>query len=171
MRYCIVAVCGILVLAVLGCSNTAPSAAAASEQEQVKAAFVTLQKALKDRNVDQVWDLLDKVSQADAEKQAKAWKDHLGKAEADKVKKDLGITLDELAKLNGKSYLRTEAFFEKEIEELVQTKEIQEVKIDPSRKDEATVYYLDPKGERDHVKFFRQGGKWLARLKMEGPPS
>jgi hypothetical protein len=171
MRYSTLLLPGLIGI-ILGCGGpTAPAPQpASSDKEQIETAFTTLQSALKDRKAEQIWDLVDKQSQTDAEREAKAWKDHLAKADADKVKKDLGISPEELAKLDGKGFLKTEAFYEKETKELAKVKKIDEVKLEG--KDRATVFYPDEDkpGERDHVKFFREGGKWKARLKMEPPP-
>jgi hypothetical protein len=170
MRYSTLPLLGLIGL-VLGCGTaTQPaSQAGAAPEEQVKAAFVTLQQALKDQKTDDIWELLDKNTQADAGRAADAWKQKLAKADADDVKKQMGIDAEELNKLTGKGFLKTKAFSEdNEIKELANAKD-PEVKMDG--KDRATVSYPDAKkpGEKDHVKFIKQDGKWKALLPMNPP--
>jgi hypothetical protein len=170
MRYSTLPLLGLIGL-VLGCGTaTQPAAqAGASPEEQVKAAFVTLQQALKDQKTDDIWELLDKNTQADAGRAADAWKQKLAKADAEDVKKQMGIDAEELSKLTGKGFLKTKAFAEdEEINELTRAKDI-DVKMDS--KDRATVSYPDEKkkDEKDHVKFIKQDGKWKALLGMKQP--
>src|SRR5262249_47172083 len=102
-----------------------------------------------------------------ADRAAEAWKKAYAGADTDKVKKAVGVTPDELAKLTGQSFLKTEAFFEKEIDELAKTKGIEQVKIEGER---AVVSYKDPGGQTDKLTFNRQVGQWKAHLQMEMPP-
>jgi hypothetical protein len=150
-----------------GCTGSTSSTPSPSQDEaKVRAAFEDVQKALKAKDADKLWGLLDSTSQKDADRAAKAWQDKLAKAEPDQIKKDLGISADELPKLTGKSFLKTEAFFEKEIDELAQSTKIDNIKIEG---DKATVFYKDPKGETDKVTFTRQDGQWRVHLDMEMP--
>src|SRR5262245_55314284 len=89
---------------ITGCT----SAPAGDPQAQAKAAFESLQQALKAKDADKVWNLLDAESQADAGRAAKAWQEAYAKVEPDKTKKDLGISPEDLSKLDGKSFLKTE---------------------------------------------------------------
>jgi hypothetical protein len=172
MRYIIQPLIRILarlaLVVLVGCDTSKRPADTAIDQEPVRIAFTTLQKALKAHDAEQIWGLLDKSSQEDAEAAAKLWKMHLAAADAAEVKKKLGISPEELAKLDGKGFLKTEAFYEKEIEEIHQAQKIEDIKID---RDTAMVRYPDPgkQGDFDKVNFVRQDGQWKARLAMEKP--
>jgi hypothetical protein len=166
MRYSILPLPAMILVA-LGCAGstaTNPAPAAASPDEQVKAAFATLQQALKERDADKIWDLLDKYSQQDADTFAAEWKKKLTGADPEEIKKKMGIGPDELAKLTGKTFLKTDAFYGKEIRDIASVKEVLDVK-------EGTVFYADEasKDQREHVKFVKQDGKWKAKLPMEQP--
>jgi hypothetical protein len=157
----------LLVALTVGCTgSTSSTPSPAQDESKVKAAFEDVQKALKAKDADKIWGLLDSTSQKDADRAAKAWQDKLAKAEPDQIKKDLGISAEELPKLTGKSFLKTEAFFEKEIDELAKSTKIETIKVEG---DKATVSYKDPKGETDKVAFARQDGQWKVRLSMEMP--
>src|SRR5262249_20703671 len=54
------------------------------EVAAAKAAFVALQEALKAKDADRVWELLDDDSQADAERQARAIREAYQKAKPDR---------------------------------------------------------------------------------------
>jgi hypothetical protein len=162
----------ILALAV-GCSNPTtpttktPTQATGGDEAQVKAAFAAVTGALKAHDAEKLWPLLDSDTQADAERAAKAWKEAYAKADADKLKKDLGITSDELAKLTGQGFLKTEPFKDdKRLEELAEHKKIEQVKVDGNQ---ATVEYIEPDDDKETLKFSRQDGQWKVRLKMPMP--
>jgi hypothetical protein len=172
MRYSILALPALFLL-VLGCSSSsapAPAPAAAPAEEQVKAAFVTLQQAIKDQKADEIWELLDKHTQAYANDAAAAWKKKLATADPEEVKKLVGISPDELAKLTGKGFLMTKPFLDdKETKDMVKAQNDVQPKMEG--KDRAMVSYPneDKPGDRDHVKFVKQDGKWKALLEMKGP--
>jgi len=171
MRYSILPVLAMILVA-LGCSGTSstPAPAAASPEDQVKAAFVTLQQAVKDQKTDEIWELLDKNTQTRANEVAADWKKKLASADAEEVKKLMGLSPEELGKLTGKDFLKTKAFTDdKEIKEMARASNDIQVKIDS--KDRATVSYPDEEkaDNRDHVKFVRQEGKWKALLDMKPP--
>jgi hypothetical protein len=155
-----------LLLALLAGCSAPTTPAPAGEEAKVRAAFDAVVKALQAKDADKLWPLLDQDSQKDADRAAEAWKKAYSGADADKVKKDVGVTPDELAKLTGQSFLKTEAFFEKEIEELAQNKGIEQVKVDG---EQATISYKDPGGHTDKLTFHRKDGQWKAHLQMEMP--
>jgi hypothetical protein len=171
MRYSILSLPA-LILVALGCSSTpsSPVSAGASPEDQVKTAFATLQEAIKDQKTDEIWALLDKNTQTAADEAAAAWKKKFAATDAEEVKKLMGIGPDELGKLTGKGFLATKPFADdKEIKEMVKASNDIQVKMDS--KDRATVSYPDEEkpGNRDHVKFVKQDGKWKAMLEMKGP--
>jgi hypothetical protein len=159
----------ILIGLLAGCTGGSPSQPAAggdADKDKVKAAFEAVQQAVKARDADKLWNLLDSDSQADAERAAKAWKEKYAMAEAEKVKKDLGVSAEELAKLAGSSFLKTEPFHNK-YEELSQSK-MKDVKV---AGEQASVDYVEPDGDKEVLKFSRQSGQWKARLMMPMPKS
>src|SRR5207249_9426012 len=95
-----------------GCSKTTdlpPN----NEELRVREAFVALQTALKARDADQVWKLLDSESQADAERAAKTLHAAYTKAdvkEKSEQQKALGLAGDELTGLTGVGLLKTKRF-------------------------------------------------------------
>ncbi|OAI47228.1 hypothetical protein AYO44_09925 [Planctomycetaceae bacterium SCGC AG-212-F19] len=149
-----------------GCTGGSTPPGTAAETDKVKAAFESVQQAIKARDADKLWNLLDSDTQADAERAAKAWKEKYAMADAEKVKKDLGISTDELAKLAGASFLKTEPFHNK-YEELSQSK-MKDVKVTG---DQAAVDYVEPDGDKETLKLARQNGQWKARLMMPMPKS
>lgn len=156
----------VLVLALaLGCKDK-PATSPVKDEADVKAAFESVTQALKAKDAAKLWSLLDSDSQKDADRAAKLWQEAYAKAEPDKIKKDIGVSAEELPKLTGQTFLKTEAFFEKEIEELSQTSKVESVKVEG---DKATVSYKDPTGGTDKVVFNRQGGQWKVHLSMEKP--
>jgi hypothetical protein len=148
----------VIVALIAGCTN-APSGGG-DPQTQVKTAFESLQAALKAKDADKIWGLIDKDSQADAERAAKAWKEEYAKADADKTKKDLGITADDLAKLDGKSFLKTEAFHAGKIDELVKGKFEKATVLG----DSAVVNYIEPDQDKEKLNMTRQDGQWKANI-------
>src|SRR5262245_51398720 len=88
-------------LPLAGCSSAAKKTE--NDEEAVKAAVAELQKAIKAKDGDAIWNLLDAESQADAERQAKAARDAYAAAD-EAGKKDLaersGLDGAALAALN-----------------------------------------------------------------------
>jgi hypothetical protein len=152
-----------IVALVAGCTN-APSGGG-DPQAQVKTAFDSLQAALKAKDADKIWGLIDKDTQADADRAAKAWKEEYAKADADKTKKDLGITADELAKLDGKSFLKTEAFHAGKIDELAKGKFDKATVLG----DSAVVNYIEPDQDKEKLTMTKQDGQWKAKLSVAMP--
>src|SRR5262245_50612364 len=95
-----------------GCQK--PAAQSSTEdQKAVRDTVVAFQSALKARDADKLWSLLDSDSQADAERAAKAVRAAYAKASAEqkaKQEKALGLEVAELAELTGKGYLKTNRF-------------------------------------------------------------
>src|SRR5437763_1146051 len=62
----------LVVLLLAGCSPPTAQQAETKEQQEVRETFVAFQKALKDRDADQLWGLFDKERQAGLERVGKA---------------------------------------------------------------------------------------------------
>jgi hypothetical protein len=155
---------GILCVAfVLGCSK-APDSPAANQEAAVREQFAQLQAALKNRDTDKLWTLLDSKSQAEAERAAKDIQTTHHKASAEEQAKQtdvLGLTATEVAGLTGKGFLKTKRF-QKKYEELPESK-IDRVVVEA---DSATVYYLEPDGDKEKAILIRQDGRWKLWLTM-----
>jgi hypothetical protein len=134
-----------------------------AEEKAVRETFVSLRKALKDRDAQGVWGLLDAESRADAEREAKALKDAYARADDEgkaKLAQEMGLDKDEFDSLTGVGYLKTKRFHGKQ-------EEIPESTIDKVTlvgKDEATVAYTEPDKDKEKLTFVRQGARWECRL-------
>src|SRR5262245_11464303 len=80
-------------------------------EDDVRAAFGKLQKAVKARDPEAIWKLVDGVTQADADSAAKAVQAAYGKA-ANKAEfeKKYGLAATELAAMTGKLFLKSNRF-------------------------------------------------------------
>src|SRR5438309_1376006 len=88
-------------------ATTSPSRNAGSATASAR------QAAIKARDGERTWELLDKASQESAERTAKALRANYDKASADdkvKQEKALGLKADEMAKLTGKLFLQSKRF-------------------------------------------------------------
>src|SRR5713101_1250338 len=65
-----------------GCSGDNKGGSGAASGEPVREAFEAFQKALKDKDADKIWDLLDADSQADVDRRAKRIREEYAKASA-----------------------------------------------------------------------------------------
>jgi hypothetical protein len=151
----------------IGCGTPTASAPGKDKDDAaVKAAFESLQAALLAKDGDKIWGMLDKESQDDAGRAAKAWQEAFAKEDADKVKAKLGVSADELAKLTGKDYLKTPAFLSgKPIDEIGPGK-LDHVEV---KGDQATAHYIEPDGDKEKLTYTRKDGQWKVSLKMPMP--
>jgi hypothetical protein len=155
---------GLLCMAVVvGCSKPAEHSAA-NDDGPVREKFAELQAAIKSRDADKLWMLLDARSRADAERAAKAIQAAYSKATADektKQEKALGLTGKELAGLTGKGFLKTNRFHGKYHE--LPDSTIERVVV---QGDTATVYYVEEDGDKEKAVLVRQDGQWKLWLTM-----
>jgi hypothetical protein len=148
-----------------GCAGP-DKAAPGEDEEQVREAFTAFQEALKAKDGDKLWSLLDEDGQADVERAAKAAREAYAKADAGeraKQEKELGLTGEELAALKGPGFLKSKRFHGK-------YDEIPESKVDKVtvQGDKATVNYTEPDGDKEKHPLVRQGGQWKLTL-PKGP--
>ena len=148
----------------LGCSSKPSDRPATDEQGAVREKFAELQSAIKSRDAEKLWALLNDRSRADAERAAKAIQTAYNQAGAeDKTKQEgaLGLSGKELAGLDGKGFLKTKRFQKK-------YQEVPDGKIDKLdiQGESATVYFLEPDGDKEKAIFVRQDGQWKAWLTM-----
>jgi hypothetical protein len=148
-----------------GCSGTGPQPAAnASDEAQVRERFQELQATLKSGDADQLWEMLDRKSQTDADRLAQSIQTAYAGAsppEKAKLEETLGLPAAELATLSGKGYLKTKRFRGK-YEELPLSK-IDKVTIQDGK---ATVYFDEPDGDKEKAYFIRADGQWNVWLTM-----
>lgn len=149
---------------VLGCASKPNEQPVADEEEVVREKFAQLQSAIKNGDADKLWSLLDARSRADAEKIAKDIQTTYNKAETEEKAKHeeaLGLKGTELAELNGKGFLKTKRF-QKRYDEVPEGK-IDKVVI---QGDSATIYFLEPDGDKEKAILVRQDGQWKVWLTM-----
>jgi hypothetical protein len=135
-----------------------------NEEGAVREAVSAFQAALKARDADRLWQLLDAESRADAERAAQAVRDAYAKAGPDQKaeqEKALGLPGAELAALTGPGFLKTKRFHGK-------YDELPDSKIDrvTAQADSATVTYTEPDGDKEKLTLVRQGGQWKVSVPM-----
>jgi len=168
LRSCYTPVLGALPLIVLfvGCTPATPKASTpeAADEKAVRDAVVAFQSALKARDAENLWSLLDSESKDDAERAAKAIRDACAKAspeEKAEQEKALGLPGTELAALTGTGFLKTKRFHGKFHEVPDSTID----KVTPQG-DTATVNYTEADGDHEHLTLVRQEGQWKLSLPM-----
>jgi hypothetical protein len=158
-------VTGLLLVALAGgCSPKPTGRTAPDEEATVRQQFAALQAAIKDRDADKLWAILDSKSRADADKAAETLRTAYAKAGAEEKAKQeeaLGLTGTELAQLTGVGFLKSKRFHGK-YHELPDSK-IDKVAV---QGDNATVHYIEPDEDKEKLHFVRQDGQWKAWLAM-----
>ena len=166
MRWMFLGLSIVLAAPLVGCNRAAPKVnpadAAKKSEEEIKQAFTSLQAAIKAKDVDKVWGLLAKDSQADSEREGKAVKEAYAKlAEGDKpaYEKKVGLSAKELTEMTGKLYAKSSTFFTGETGEMPESKWDKVVMTGESA---ATVHYIedDGKGQRETRSVVREDGQW-----------
>jgi hypothetical protein len=146
-----------------GCKKTTEQSST-EEEKSVRDTVVAFQAALKARDADKLWSLLDSDSQADAERAAKAVRDTYTKATAEQKAKQeeaLGLAGAELAELTGKGFLKTN-LFHGEYDE-VPDSTIDKVTVEGNK---ATAGYTEEDGDKKNLYLIRQEGKWKLSIGM-----
>jgi hypothetical protein len=146
-----------------GCSPPADSAAptkSAKGEEEARSTFVAFQEALKAKDANKLWSLLDSDSRADAERKAKSVRDAYAKANAKEraeQEKTLGLAGAELKLLQGGGFLKSKRFLGYN-----KYNEIPGCKIDKIdvKGDKAVVHYIEDDGDKETLKLVREEGKW-----------
>jgi hypothetical protein len=154
----------LVLLLAAGVAGLLQTVSRAADEDDVRAAFVAFQKALKDKDAGKIWKLLDKTSQTAAERSAKAVQKYYNKADAEKkakMEKALGLPGDELAKLTGEGFLKTKSFHAKYDE--VPGSKIASISVDGDR---ATVNYVEEDGDKEKMQMKREDGKWKVTAPM-----
>jgi hypothetical protein len=144
---------------------TTPSIARAdADEEAVREAFTAFQTAVKAGDPEKIWPLLDRATQAAAERSAKILRDSFGKA-GEKEKADLqkstGLSAEELGKLTGKTYLKSKRFLAKYDE--VPGSKLAMIVV---QGDKATIHYVEADGDKEKLPAVRQDGKWKLSVRV-----
>ena len=142
----------------------APSCRAADEDD-VQAAFVEFQAALKSGDPEKIWPLLVKETQDNADKAASLLKRNYEKAKpAEKkvLEKAFGLSDVELKDVTGKVYLKSKRFLGK-------YHEIPGSKFDKAtvEGDKATVNYTEDDGDKEKLALVKQDDKWKVSIRVE----
>jgi hypothetical protein len=148
----------------VGCSSRSTELPAADVDGAVRKQFAELQSAIKGGDAAKLWTLLDSKSQAEAEQAAKDIQTAHAKAgveERAKQEEALGLPAAELTGLTGKHFLKSKRFQSKYHE--LPDSTIEKVTVQGNN---ATVYYLEPDGDKEKLILVRQEGQWKAWLAM-----
>lgn len=132
------------------------------DERAVRAKFAEVQSAVKDKDAEKLWKLLDKRSQTDAEKTVKNIQAAYAKAGAeDKAKQEaeLGLKAEDIVQMTGIAILKTKRFQAKYHE--VPDSKIEKVVI---QGDNATVHFLEPDGDHEKMIIVRKDGQWKVWL-------
>jgi hypothetical protein len=155
-----ISVCLFALTAMAGVSAALPVGDDA--EAKVRAKFKDMQAAVKSRDPEKIWALLNDKSKTTAEKFVKDVQAAHAKAGAkDKTEMEdaLGLKGEEIAKLTAMGYLKTKRF-QKKYEEMPDSK-VEKVVV---QGDNATVHFLEPDGDKEKLIFVRQDGQWNAWL-------
>ncbi len=153
-------------LLLAGCSGEPTGQATAEEDAELRARFAEVQTAVKDRDGDKLWTLLDARSRGEAEKAAQKLKEGYAKATPDdqaKLQETHGLSKEELIGLTPQRYLKSRKLSTK-YEDLPGSK----VERVAREGENATLYYLEPDGDHEKAIFLREDGKWKIWLRIPG---
>jgi hypothetical protein len=160
-----------VVLLIAGCSGGAKrtdedTGAKRTDEDRVRQTFIAFQNALKARDADNVWALLDSDSQAEAKRACEAVQARYVEADA-KRKKELeestGLSAAELTgPPSGVLFVKTKLFYEKYDE--VPGSQILDVPLISG--DTATVRYREADGDEEELSLTHQQGEWKVSIKM-----
>jgi hypothetical protein len=125
-------------------------------EDEIRQAFSALQKAIKTRDPEKIWALIDGDSQSDANRAAKAIQAAFSKA-ADKAdyEKKYGLTAKELSDMTGKLFLKSNRFHGKYYE--VPDSKFEAVKV---KGNTAKMTYIEEDGDREKFALVKQKGLW-----------
>jgi hypothetical protein len=153
---------GFLIIGFFTLGAVGSEAPPSSNEGPVREAFESFQKALKAKDANTLWSLLDKDSQADAEREARRLRDAYTRAARDeraKQEKALGLAGAKLESLKGIGFLESTRF-------LGYYREVPESKIEEFeiKGDNAIVHYFE--SYRQTLSLVRQGGEWKLIVPM-----
>jgi hypothetical protein len=146
------------------CTKPTGQSSSANEEKAVEDTFKAFQGALKARDADKLWSLMDSDSREDAERAAKTIREAYAKAGPEQKaeqEKALGVPGAELAALTGVGFLKTKRFHGKYHE--VPGSTINEVTVQGNA---AKVAYTEEDGDKETLNLVRLQGRWKLSVKM-----
>ncbi|HEV3204503.1 MAG TPA: hypothetical protein VGY77_08975 [Gemmataceae bacterium] len=138
------------------------------EEKEVRETFSAFADAVKAKDAQMIWKLLDKESQMAAARAARSVLATYDKANAEekaKLEKALGLSGVELGKLTGEGFLKTKGFHGKYHE--VHGSKIDTITVQDKR---ATVNYTEEDGDKEKLRMIFQDGKWKVSAPMPPVP-
>jgi hypothetical protein len=158
----------VLAAGLVGCGSKSPESKAKDTaqkgEEEIKQAFVYLQDAIKAKDANKIWNLLDKDSQADADREARIVKETYAKLpDMDKagLEKKMELSAKELADMSGKDYVKSKRFFGKHYE--IPGSKVDKITVAGAS---ATLVFLEEDGDRITTKLARENGQWKFNLEI-----
>jgi hypothetical protein len=151
----------VLLVCQVGCAGSS-SSGGGKDEDEVRQTFVSLQEAIKEKDTDKLWSLLDADSAADAERQAEAVRNACAKADEagrKELEKAMGLPGKELETVRGPGYLKTKRFLGKYDE--VPTAKFDKVVVQGEK---ATVNFTEADGDKEKLSFVREKGRWKVSL-------
>jgi hypothetical protein len=134
-------------------------------EDDIRQAFVALQKAIKARDSGKIWELIDSDSQSDAERAAKAVKVAYAKrGDKGDFEKKYGLTARELDGINGKLFIKSNRFHGKYYE--VPDSKLESIKV---KGDAGRLNYIEEDGDKQKFALVRQKGQWKFTVPMPKP--
>ena len=143
------------------------------DEAQVKQAFSRLKAAIAAKSGDAIWDLVDKDTQTDADREAKAVKATYAKRD-DKGKKayeeQMKLDAKELADMTGKLYLQSQRFYGKHHE--IPDSRVEKVTVTG---DAAALVFVEPDDDKVTLRLTRDPGEgqlrpWKVSLQVPKAP-
>ena len=131
-------------------------------EDDIRGAFGQLQKAVKARDADKIWGLVDADTQADANRAAKTVAAAYAKTK-DKTdfEKKYGLSAKELADMSGKLFIKSNRFHGKYYE--VPDSKVTGVTV---KGDTAKLMFVEEDGDKITFPLVKQKGEWKFVLKM-----
>jgi hypothetical protein len=152
----------------VGCAAKAPEnkakETAQKGEEEIKQAFASLQDAIKTKDADKIWNLLDKDSQDDADREARIVKESYAKLpDTDKagLEKKMELTAKELTGMSGKDYVKSKRFYGKHHE--IPGSKVDRITVAGAG---ATLVFIEEDGDKITTKLARDNGQWKFNLEI-----
>lgn len=155
----------VLLVSILFAAGSMAHAAQNKDEDAVREAWTALQAAIKAKDGDKIWALLDKDTQGDVERAAKKVQSVYKKAndkQKEQQEKFLGLSAAELGgDLKPALLLKSRPFIGKYHE--IPDSKVTGITV---QGDKATLNYLEPDNDKEKLSYSRQDGKWKAAMPL-----